>query len=80
MAPIKGFQPACEACGWQAPLMLPTRRLALEAARDHEYQSGWPAKGQLSPTVLQAMAADVVKQRLTHDRLRKRRERFLRQR
>ena len=69
-----GFQAACEACGWQAPLMLPSKRLALEAAYDHEYNKGCPAKGELSPTILGAMRADQIKQQVQHQTRRKRRE------
>ena len=73
MADINGFLPACEGCGWQG-LAMPTRRLALEAAHDHEYNKGCPARGELSPSILQLKEADAVKQRVQWQRRKARRE------
>lgn len=70
MAKVNGFMPACEACGWQSPIAMPTRALALEAAHDHEYRKGCPAKGEISPSVLMEQQRREVQQRV---RMQKRR-------
>ena len=73
MGKISGFEATCEACGWSASELLPTRKLALEAAFDHEYMRGCPARGELSPEVLGRMRADQLAQREQHhDRWRRR--------